>query len=454
MSTQPLHAQLLSRLQAREERAEFLANASQLMIRTSKLIADELDMEGTLASVARLALPHRGVWTILDVREVDGTRRVAVAHPVHRQQTLARALLAEWPAARDLPGGRTRVMRTGVSETVANVTDAMLTELAASPRHLNLLRALRMGSILTVRLACEGRVIGSLAFVGPRWGHPFDERDRILAEDIATGAARAIVNAQSAETAVQLRAAAQIAEAERLTFMASLSHTFRTPLHSIYGYAQLLDGDVRGALTGPQRDDVHRIQANERHLLNLVNAVVSFAKWDDAASLQLEDVDVRAAVRLTNDGVTSAALIKGVTYHPDTDAIAADLVVRADPARLHEILLQLMLNAVKFSHPLDRVSVQAAVVGERVWIRVEDTGIGITKEDLPLVFQPFVRARDEYARGQPGVGLGLAIARKLARAMGGELFVASERGHGSTFTLSLLRGREKANAAAQSVHPH
>lgn len=453
MSKQRLHAQLLAHLREREERAEFLANASQLMITTSKLACAELDVEGTLACVARLALPHPGVWSILELCDGDTTRRVAVAHPDPRQQVLARALIEEWPPSRAVFGDHARVMRSGTSETIANVSDEVLADAAESPKQLELLRELRIGSTLIVRVGSKHAPIGSLTFVGPLGGHAFDDRDRVLAEDIAVGAAIAIANARGAATQAQARESARVGDMERVAFMSSLAHTFRTPLHSIYGFAQLLDGDLHGPLTGPQRADVQRIQANERHLLSLVDAVISFAKWDGAESIQLEDVAVRAALRITDNAVMSAAALQGVVYRPHLNVIAADIVVRAERIRLHEILLQLMLNAVKFSRPGDTLSVRAMVVGKRVWIRVVDTGIGIADHDAALVFQPFVRARDAYARSQPGVGLGLAVAQKLARAMDGELTVASQPGRGSTFTLSLARGRlpDRITAAAATL---
>ena len=217
-------------------------------------------------------------------------------------------------------------------------------------------------------------------------------------------------------------------------------------MHAIYGYAQLLAAGIGGPLTGEQRHDVERIQANERHLLCLVEAVISFARWDVAGPLALEDVSVRDAVRRTNAVVTRAAAKKGVLYDPEV-CIAEDVIVRAEPIRLHEILLQLMLNAVQFSRPNDSVSVSAVPVGDRIWIRVSDTGIGIAKSDIALIFQPFKRAAAPE-RVLEGVGLGLTITQTLARAMGGELSVVSEEGRGSTFTISLPRGRSNPETDA------
>ena len=236
--------------------------------------------------------------------------------------------------------------------------------------------------------------------------------------------------------------------AERENFISLLSHSLRTPLNNIHGYAQLLNGGVRGPLTGDQRDDVRRIEANERHLLSVVNSVISFARWDFDEASALEDVSVRAAVQRVEQAVVRGASEKGVLYASAFGSIAADITVRAEPSRLRQVLLQLMLNAVKFSRPGDSMSVDAHVVGDRVRIRVMDTGIGIVDHEIALIFLPFVRGRDSYVRSQEGVGLGLTIAKRLVCAMGGDLTVASVPEGGSTFTLALPRGRSPAQSPA------
>lgn len=450
MSNQSFRDHLLAHLEEREERAEFLANASKLMIRTSKVVSGELGEDETLAALASLALPHQGAWSILDVLVGDTTRRIPVIHPVPRQQALARALSTAWPPPRHGSDGA-RVFRSHRSEIIANVTDAMLCEVAESPHHLEVLRELRIGSVLTVALVSDGEAVGTMTFIAPRWGHSFDERDRLLAEDVAAGAALAISTSRRSARHAEHRATALIAEVDRAAFMASLGHTFRTPLHNINGYAQLLDAGVRGPLNGEQRHHVHRIQANERHLLNLVGAIVSYARWDESEPPPLEDLSVSECVRLTNVAVAGAAASKGVVYRPATHAIPDDLMVRAEPLRLREILLQLLMNAVKFSRARDTISVSARKVGARVAIRIADTGIGIAEAEHDVIFRPFVRVRDAYVWGQPGVGLGLAITQKLARAMGGEVSVTSAPGGGSTFTLALPGGRAHRDVATTTA---
>ena len=372
-----------SRLRAREEHANFLVRSSKLMMRTSRLVASATDLETTLVAISGLTLPYRGAWNVLEVRDGGAFRSVAV-------------------------------------------TDN-------APRRPH-------GSVLTIALRDGDDTLGTLSFFAPLGGRVFDDRDRQLAHDVGAGASLAIAACRHEAARAQSQTAALRSTTERLAFIEALSHGLRTPLHAIHGYAQLLDQEVRGPLNDLQRNDVHRIQANERHLLALVNSVIGYARWDDGQPLALEDVSVRAAVRLTKTIVAHAAAQRDVRYDPD-GAIDAALTVRAEPRRLREILLQLMLNAVNFSRPQDSVTVHAVNVGNRVWIRVTDTGIGIAPEHFDSIFQPFNRGADSRQGVAPGIGLGLAITQRLARTMGGELSVVSALGNGSTFTLALPQGR-------------
>ena len=229
------------------------------------------------------------------------------------------------------------------------------------------------------------------------------------------------------------------AEAERRAFMASLSHNVRTSLQNIYGSAQLMDAGVRGALTRAQRHDAQRSQANERHLLKLVDSVISFARWEDVDSVALEDISVRAAMALTDAEVQDAAAEKGVNYEPRHNAVAADIVVRAESIRLREIILQMMMTAVKFWRPYDSMYVHALTVGDRVWIRVSDTAAGIAERDLAQSLQQL--GPKQLVPPQVGAESGFLLTQRLARAMGGQLTVVSKPGRAPTFTLALQRGR-------------
>jgi signal transduction histidine kinase len=227
-----------------------------------------------------------------------------------------------------------------------------------------------------------------------------------------------------------------------------MSHELRTPLNAIGGYADLLALGVRGPVTEAQRVDLERLRRANQHMAGLVTDVLNFARLDAGqVAYRTEDVALDPVVADLETLVGPQLAAKGVAF--DHDGCAPDTpetphTLRADAEKVRQILLNLLTNAVKFTDAGGRVALacetdRAAGV---VRVRVADTGRGIPADQLERVFQPFVQVdRHRTHESQQGVGLGLAISRDLARGMGGELTVESTPGAGSTFTLTLPRGR-------------
>ncbi|HKH91178.1 MAG TPA: PAS domain-containing protein [Gemmatimonadaceae bacterium] len=237
------------------------------------------------------------------------------------------------------------------------------------------------------------------------------------------------------EEAYRLAEAANRAKSE---FLAVMSHELRTPLNAIGGYAELLEMGIRGPVTPQQREDLHRIQTSQRHLLGLINEVLNYAKLETGTvTYDIDDVVLREALVAAESLVAPQARAKGLTL--TTTECASEVVVRADLEKLRQVLVNLLSNAVKFTDPGGRVEISCSTTGETVRVHVRDTGIGIPADKLHVIFDPFVQVRADLARRHEGTGLGLAISRDLARGMGGELTVESEVREGSTFTLELPR---------------
>ena len=252
------------------------------------------------------------------------------------------------------------------------------------------------------------------------------EVERLLAE---TEAARA-----ETELARQRADDANRAKSE---FLAVMSHELRTPLNAIGGYAELLEIGIHGPISPEQRTALERIQRSQRHLLDLINGVLNYAKIDAGAVVyKLADVSLDEALA-TCEALTSPQIReKALAFHYAGRDLA--LAVRADREKLQQIVLNLLSNAIKFTEPNGRVTVECADTGDgHIVVRVSDTGGGIAVDQLERVFQPFVQVDTKLTRTKEGTGLGLAISRDLARGMGGDLTVESEPGIGSTFTLSL-----------------
>jgi signal transduction histidine kinase len=239
------------------------------------------------------------------------------------------------------------------------------------------------------------------------------------------------------EEAYRLAEAANHAKSQ---FLAVMSHELRTPLNAIGGYAELLEMGIRGPITAEQREDLHRIQSSQRHLLGLINEVLNYAKLETGTvSYDIEDVAVRESMVAAEALVAPQVRAKGLTMI--TAECSGDVVASADPEKLRQILVNLLSNAVKFTDSGGRVEMSCSADAEQVRLHIRDTGIGIPADKLHVIFDPFVQVRGDLARRHEGPGLGLAISRDLARAMGGDLTVESTLRVGSTFTLVLPRAK-------------
>jgi signal transduction histidine kinase len=246
-----------------------------------------------------------------------------------------------------------------------------------------------------------------------------------------------LVERSAAESA--LRAAREQAEAANRAkgdFLAMMSHELRTPLNAIGGYVELMDMELRGPVTREQRQDLHRIQQSQRHLLGLINQVLNYTRVDTGAvSYDLASVRVGKTLAAAEAFIVPQVRMRRLTYVlTDCDP---ELCVLADEEKLQQILLNLLTNAIKFTDAGGEIRVSYTGRGGIVDISVRDTGIGIAAEKLASVFEPFVQVDQRLTRANEGVGLGLAISRDLARGMGGDLAAESTPGVGSTFTLTL-----------------
>jgi PAS domain S-box-containing protein len=249
------------------------------------------------------------------------------------------------------------------------------------------------------------------------------------------------------------RREAEEANRAKSQFLAVMSHELRTPLNAIGGYAELIELGIHGPVTEAQRVALARVQASQRHLLGLIAGVLDYSRVEaGAVAYRLADVPVAEVVAEAELLVAPQLRAKGLGYA--WSGAPPGLHVRADREKLQQILLNLLGNAVKFTHPRDgvpgRIEVACAVVREPdgsaaggaaahgwIAITVRDTGEGIAADQLTRVFEPFVQVDQRFTRPHDGVGLGLAISRDLARGMGGDLAAESTRGVGSTFTLRL-----------------
>jgi two-component system CheB/CheR fusion protein len=257
-------------------------------------------------------------------------------------------------------------------------------------------------------------------------------------EELSESRQELLVSSESARAAAEsARVAAETANEAKSRFLTSMSHDLRTPLNAIAGYTDLMELGIRGPVSDAQRTDFTRIKRSTRHLLSLINDILNFAKLEAGhVDFRTEDVAVDAIVAEVSEMLTSQFRQKSIAVEHE----ACSALVRADPDRLRQILVNLLTNAVKFTQPGGQVRIACAAYDNAVSVTVHDTGIGIPPESLQRIFEPFVQVdRSLTSVDRDGVGLGLAISRDLARGMGGDLRVESELGRGSRFVVTLPR---------------
>ncbi len=246
------------------------------------------------------------------------------------------------------------------------------------------------------------------------------------------------------EESERARALADDANRAKSEFLASMSHELRTPLNAIAGYLDLLSLGIHGPVTDAQVDAMGRIKRNQEVLLSLINDVLNFAKLEAGRlTIEMEAVEVGPLLEALEPLIAPQLNARSLQFR--CVACAPGLRVTGDYERIQQILINLLTNAIKFTPHGGHIEIGAHDGDGVVRIVVADTGRGIPTEKLEAVFDPFVQVdrRGTLAEvSQQGVGLGLAISRELARAMGGELTAESTVGAGSTFTLTLAGVRD------------
>ena len=271
----------------------------------------------------------------------------------------------------------------------------------------------------------------------------------------------------SRNEAEEARRRAEEASRTKGLFLATMSHEIRTPLNAVMGYVDLLELELAGPLNEAQQAYLGRIRASNTHLLGIIDEILDFSRLDPGRiAINREagrlDVPVRAALQM----VDTQAQGKGVVISESARATVADVGYWGDEDRVRQILVVLLSNAVKFTPSGGRITVSAGTAetlpsdvqlrgsGPWVYVRVEDTGLGISPERIAAIFEPFEQADMTLTRTHGGTGLGLTIARRLAQLMEGDLSVRSEPGLGSSFFLWLPAAAEEIIGSPRSPSEH
>jgi signal transduction histidine kinase len=262
-------------------------------------------------------------------------------------------------------------------------------------------------------LMSEGQVTGIIAFIT-------DVTDRVARE-------------RDLRAAMEQAQSANIAKSD---FIAAMSHELRTPLSAIIGYTDILQAEIAGPLLEAQQKHMNRVKMGAWHLLGIIEEILTFSRAEAGREeVHSEEVDATKLARESVALVDPQAIEKGLAIRLDLGDVP---VLMTDPVKVRQILVNLLGNAVKFTDQ-GEVQVRTFSDADAAYFVVRDTGPGIPSEYLERIFEPFTQVDYSLTRVKGGTGLGLAVSRRLALLLGGDLTVESTLGEGSTFTLRLPR---------------
>jgi signal transduction histidine kinase/DNA-binding response OmpR family regulator len=258
---------------------------------------------------------------------------------------------------------------------------------------------------------------------------------------------------EALETARAAGRAVEEASRAKSAFLANMSHELRTPLNAIIGYSEILLEEAGDGEEGPMSSDLRKIASAGRHLLSIINDILDLSKIEAGKmSLYLETFNVNTLLDEVGVALTEVAERRGnelkVRRPPDLGTMRADLV------KVRQCLVNLLGNACKFTEKgqilLEAVREQAGPIDWMVF-RVSDSGIGMTADQVAQLFRTFSQADDSAQRKYGGTGLGLALTRRFARMMGGDVEVESTPAQGSVFTLRLPAEVREPEAVEEEV---
>jgi PAS domain S-box-containing protein len=425
--------------------------AATFMAEASRTLASSADYQTTLTNLATAAVPRLGDWCAVDVlTEPDRAawppkvERVATIHQDPATRELARAMTTAFPQDWSRDTGTVGVLRTRQPVMVPEVTEAMRVASAKNETHLAMIRQLDIRSVIIVPLVARDRVLGTITLVMSESGRRFGDADLALAVDLGQRAGVALDNARLLRDAN----AANVAKTE---FLRTISHELRQPLNAMQGYLSLWKLGLRGELTSTMQEDIERLSRNQEHLTVLIEDLLSFTRLE-AGQLSVERAPVSIAELVASLDAMMRPQMRAQRIEfvctPCDPAVAA----LGDQHRIIQICVNLLTNAIRATPPGGRVTLECVPEDKNIAITVADTGSGIPPEQLESIFSPFTQLGRALNAPREGAGLGLAIARGLAEAMGGTLQVASELDRGSVFSLRLPRsdGEPRTISASRS----
>jgi PAS domain S-box-containing protein len=404
-----------------EERLQVLAEAG-------RTLDSSLDFETTLGNVTGVIVPTLADDCIIFLESADGKLEMETsAHSDPARAEVAREFFRHYPLVERPDQPLQIVHRTGQSVLIEDAMTAIDPAVALSREQYESSIGTRVNAGLAVPLRSRGQILGVMVWVSVESGRHYAREDLKLAEEIGNRAAIAVDNAR-------LFKASQDAVAARDRFLAMLGHELRNPLNSISIVARMLERD---SLSDERLTKLRTMIAREtRQLSTLVDDLLDVSRvLAGKMSLAMEAIDLTALVRESAQSFEDMARQRELKL--ELSLPEGPLGIVGDPVRMHQVIGNLVTNAIKFTDPGGMVEVQVAPDADFAMLRVRDTGIGIAPEMLVHIFEPFAQATLQPPHG---LGLGLSLVKEVTELHGGTVTALSEGvGRGSEFTIRLPR---------------
>ena len=299
-------------------------------------------------------------------------------------------------------------------------------------------------ALLAVPLLRDERIIGALIVRRAHAG-AFEPDIINLMQSFASQSALAIQNARLFQELEDKSRLLEVASQHKSQFLANMSHELRTPLNAILGYSELMQDGLYGELSGKMRGIVERVQANGKHLLNLINDVLDLSKIEAGQlELSIDPYSMKNVVQMVVLATESLAAAKKLRL---TSEVSEKMPLgQGDERRITQVLLNLVGNAIKFTDS-GEVRIVASAANDVFSVAVVDTGPGIAKQEQARLFHEFYQVDSSNTKEKGGTGLGLAIAKRIVELHGGRIWVESELGKGAIFHFEIpFRNQQREEA--------
>ena len=385
----------------------------------------------------------------------DITRRKQAEDALEQEQSLLKAFMDNTTDHIYFKDKKSRFIRINKAQTnlfrlsdareAIGRTDAeFFTKEHAQQAYADEQEVIRSGIPMAAKEEKETWPSGEETWVSTTRAPLFDRSGQIIG---TFGISRDITERVRAQEELQAaKEAAEYADRAKSDFLANMSHELRTPLNAIIGFAEILRDEIIRPIRPDQKELVVDIHTSGRHLLNMINDILDLSKIEAGTmDLDFETFSIVDTMEEVNTVVNALASKKRIHLIQEFDR---DITVTADKTKFKQILYNLLANGVKFTNEGGRVTTKLEISENSLLVRVIDTGVGITPEDQEMLFQAFTQVDTSKARAHEGTGLGLALTKRLVELHGGEIWVESTVGEGSTFSFTLPIQRHAASSPA------